>query len=79
MTPHQNYLAGTVLKRGHNICFHGGMKKKMRIASNITLSGPLLCPSWDLPHKLTSLTLKAPIMTAADDIHKYIFIVLQRK
>ena len=25
------------------------------------------------------LTLKAPIMTAADDIHKYLFIVLQRK
>ena len=26
-----------------------------------------------------SLTLKAPITTAADDIHKYFFIVLQRK
>ena len=25
------------------------------------------------------LTLKAPIMTAADDIHKYFFIVFQRK
>ena len=26
-----------------------------------------------------TLTLKAPIMTAADDIHKYFFIVFQRK
>ena len=25
------------------------------------------------------LTLKAPITTAADDIHKYVFIVFQRK
>ena len=25
------------------------------------------------------LTLKAPITTAADDIHKYFFIVFQRK
>ena len=25
------------------------------------------------------LTLKAPLMTAADDIHKYFFIVFQRK
>ena len=25
------------------------------------------------------LTLKAPIMTAADDIHKYFFIIFQRK
>ena len=25
------------------------------------------------------LTLKAPIMTAADDIHKYFFFVFQRK
>ena len=25
------------------------------------------------------LTLKAPIMTAADDIHKYFLIVFQRK
>ena len=25
-----------------------------------------------------NLTLKAPIMTAADDIHKYFFIVFQR-
>ena len=25
------------------------------------------------------LTLKVPIMTAADDIHKYFFIVFQRK
>ena len=25
------------------------------------------------------LTLKAPVMTAADDIHKYFFIVFQRK
>ena len=25
------------------------------------------------------LTLKAPIMTAADDIHKYFFIVFQKK
>ena len=29
--------------------------------------------------ELLSLTLKAPIMTAADDIHKYFFIVFQRK
>ena len=28
---------------------------------------------------LTVLTLKVPIMTAADDIHKYFFIVFQRK
>ena len=27
----------------------------------------------------TLLTLKAPIKTAADDIHKYFFIVFQRK
>ena len=26
-----------------------------------------------------SLTLKVPIMTAAEDIHKYVFIVFQRK
>ena len=26
-----------------------------------------------------ALTLKAPITTAADDIHKYLFIVFQRK
>ena len=26
-----------------------------------------------------ALTLKAPIKTAADDIHKYFFIVFQRK
>ena len=29
--------------------------------------------------KFFSLTLTAPIMTAADDIHKYFFIVFQRK
>ena len=29
--------------------------------------------------KKNFLTLKAPIMTAAGDIHKYFFIVLQRK
>ena len=27
----------------------------------------------------TVLTLKVPITTAADDIHKYFFIVFQRK
>ena len=29
--------------------------------------------------KYDNLTLKAPITTAADDIHKYFFIVFQRK
>ena len=29
--------------------------------------------------KNASITLKAPITTAADDIHKYFFIVFQRK
>ena len=34
----------------------------------------------DIPYLLTQgLTLKAPITTAADDIHKYIFIIFQRK
>ena len=28
---------------------------------------------------VSMLTLKVPIMTAADDIHKYFFIVFQRK
>ena len=28
---------------------------------------------------LSFLTLKAPIMTAADDIHKYLLIVFQRQ
>ena len=28
---------------------------------------------------IKTLTLKAPIMTAADSIHKYFFIVFQRK
>ena len=32
---------------------------------------------WDNPFKY--LTLKAPIRTAADDIHKYFFSVFQRK
>ena len=32
---------------------------------------------WDL--FLTVLIVKAPITTAADDIHKYFFIVFQRK
>ena len=30
-------------------------------------------------YNFLSLTLKAPITTAADDIHKYFFIVFQRK
>ena len=32
-----------------------------------------------VPYLLNSLTLKAPITTAADDIYKYFFIVFQRK
>ena len=39
----------------------------------IALRGPAL------PLKVYPLTLKAPITTAADDIHKYFFIVFQRK
>ena len=31
------------------------------------------------PFGMIRVTLKAPITTAADDIHKYFFIVLQRK
>ena len=37
-------------------------------------------PTCDLTiNGVLSLTLKAPITTAADDIHKYFFIVFQRK
>ena len=32
-----------------------------------------------LTSEVFALTLKAPITSAADDIHKYFFIVLQRK
>ena len=41
----------------------------------------ILCPdgrSKAIPTGHTSLTFKAPITTAADDIHKYFFIVFQR-
>ena len=31
------------------------------------------------PKNLSTLALKGPITTAADDIHKYFFIVFQRK
>ena len=34
---------------------------------------------WDIRQICQNLTLKAPVMTAADDIHKYFFIVFQRK
>ena len=37
---------------------------------------------WTAPNTIQSvhnLTLKAPITTVADDIHKYFFIVFQRK
>ena len=30
-------------------------------------------------HGIIMLTLKAPVTTAADNIHKYFFIVFQRK
>ena len=33
----------------------------------------------EFPSQFNSLTLRAPITTAADDIHKYFFIVFQRK
>ena len=36
------------------------------------------CMFW-LLESFHDLTLKAPITTAADDIHKYFFIVLQSK
>ena len=40
-----------------------------------------LCCIWDcvVEVHVSLLTLKAPITTAADDIHKYIFIVIQRE
>ena len=42
------------------------------------------CLEWNLPALTvevlkTGLTLKAPITTAADDIHEYFFNVFQRK
>ena len=45
----------------------------------ITLSDGLVCYLVRHHVTFTSLTLEAPIMTAADDIYKYFFIVFQRK
>ena len=45
-----------------------------------TLKGKFSCRKTSLlEDQSISLTLKVPITTAADDIHKYFFIVFQRK
>ena len=49
---------------------------KFALALHTTHRSLLDKPQKNLIH---SLTLKAPITTAVDDIHKYFFIVFQRK
>ena len=46
----------------------------------ISIHFVVMCSNFLLPLlKLVTVTLKAPITTAAEGIHKYFFIVFQRK
>ena len=53
----------------------------MNVLGKLLFSAFILAFSYNNQESLKAflLTLKAPITTAADDIHKYFFIVFQRK
>ena len=71
---------------GHNICFYG----EIWLIILVTPSYPEHCDPYVAYNLIMAcnvvlltmtslLTLKVPITIAGDDIHKYFFIVFQRK
>ena len=90
MTPHKNRLDEMVLMKGHKIYFY---KELCKFVPKLSLLPLLICSStseaglgewkwcwkWgrDVNFYYVTLSLTAAITTAADDIHKYFFIVLR--
>ena len=67
---------GDFIQYGLFACPSNFTQNLLRFLQICTILGLIACAD---TMSVLKLTFKAPITTAADDIHKYFFVVLQRK